>query len=109
MKTKCTKGEWEVKYVGNICIGVGTKPINGMCQIISNTVLPDTNEEYLKEKEEIEANAKLFASSKDLLNSLCEAQIALSLAINAIPTGKLRNKLTEVNIKSLQTITNIKQ
>jgi hypothetical protein len=65
---KGTKGELELKYVSGICIGIGT--IGDYSQITANTILPDTDEEYEKEKEEILSNMKLYAAAFEMFLAL---------------------------------------
>jgi len=69
MKFKGTKGELEMKFMqGGICIGIGT--VGDYCQITANSILPESDEEYAKEKEEIEANMQLYAAAPELLKAL---------------------------------------
>lgn len=68
---KGTKGLLEKKFVGPVCIGIGTS--GNYSQITANSILPETDEEYEKEKEEIEANMQLYASAPKLLEALQEA------------------------------------
>lgn len=68
---KGTKGPLEKKFVGPICIGIGTT--GEYSQITANSILPETDEEYDKEKEELEANMQLYANAPKLLEALQEA------------------------------------
>ena len=69
MKFKGTKGELEMKFMqGGICIGIGT--VGDYCQITANSILPESDEEYAKEKEELEANMQLYAAAPELLKAL---------------------------------------
>lgn len=68
MEFKGTKEELELQYVSGVCIGIGT--IGSYSQITANSILPDTDEEYAKEKTEIEANMKLYAASFEMMNIL---------------------------------------
>lgn len=70
MGFKGTKGELELKFVSGICIGIGT--IGEYSQITTNTILPETDEEYEKEREEIEANMKIYACAPEMLEMLEE-------------------------------------
>ena len=70
LEFKGTKGALEPKYISGICIGIGT--IGNPYQVTANSILPNTDNQYKKEKKEIEANMKLYASSKDLLDALQE-------------------------------------
>lgn len=67
---KGTKGELELKYVSGVCIGIGT--VGDYAQITANTILPDTDEDYEIEEEEIVANMKLYAASPQILEALIE-------------------------------------
>lgn len=75
---KHTKGKWKVSWIkGDIDIAIGvesrTKVDHGIySQIICNTILPDSDEQYLKEREEIEANAQLIAAAPLMLKALQE-------------------------------------
>ena len=79
MKTKHTKGEWKPlikEYPNNpkeIYVGIGTtEELHGgiFCTMICDMILPATDKEYIKQHEEIEANAKLIAAAPDLLERL---------------------------------------
>jgi len=76
---KHTKGNWEpiFKYYEKrpkkICLGVGinSKYKEGVyTEFICNSMLPDSDKEYIKQKAEIEANMKLIAAAPDLLKAL---------------------------------------
>jgi hypothetical protein len=68
MKFKGTQGKLERKYVGSICIGIGTTGL--LSKITANSILPETDGEYEDEKEEIEANMLLYSKSPELLSDL---------------------------------------
>jgi len=68
--SKHTKGQWRPQYISGVCMGVGSEIETNYFQIICNTILPEADEEYKKEKEEIEANAKLIAAAPELLENL---------------------------------------
>lgn len=68
MEFKGTKGKLELKYVSGICIGIGTK--GNYSQITANTILPDTDEDYEKEKEEIESNMLIYSKAPEMLDML---------------------------------------
>jgi len=66
---KGTPGKLEIKFMpGDICIGIGT--VGDYCQITANSILPESDEEYAKEKEELEANMRLYAAAPELLEAL---------------------------------------
>ena len=91
-KFKGTPGKLEIKFMqGGICIGIGT--VGDYCQITANSILPETDEEYAKEKKELEANMRLYAASPELIEALqdlvkyCEendTHAELELAYNAL-------------------------
>lgn len=89
--TKFTSGPWKLSYVGKICIGVQNGGSYG--QMICNTILPDSDEDYKKEESEIIANAKLIAASPDMLHALDlliasetydQLNVAKNMAVKAI-------------------------
>ena len=66
-KFKGTKN-LKVLTVGGIVIGVGTD--DEVSKVTCNSILPDTDEEYEKEREVIEADMMLYAAAPDLLEAL---------------------------------------
>ena len=83
LRFKGTPGDWEVIFdhyenePKKICMGVGiiTHPDAGIgvyTEYVSNSVLPDSDEEYIKQHEQIEADMKLMAASKKMLEALIE-------------------------------------
>jgi hypothetical protein len=66
---KHTPGQWYPSYHGTICVGVQNTP-DGFTQMICNSILPETDEEYEKQRDEIEANMKLIASAPEMLDAL---------------------------------------
>lgn len=78
-KISYTKGKWEPiferfpKEPKTICTGVGinSRIDDGIyTEFICNSMLPDDDEEYIKQREEIEANMKLIAAAPDMLKAL---------------------------------------
>ena len=76
-----TKGKWEPIYQlykkapKKICIGVGinTRFQGGMyTEFICNSMLPETDKDYIKQSKEIEANMKLIAAAPELLEVLLQ-------------------------------------
>jgi hypothetical protein len=74
-----TKGTWEPIFEyypeepKKICMGVGVNSnVTGgiYTEFVCNSMLPDSDEEYLKQREEIEANAKLISAAPDMLEAL---------------------------------------
>ncbi len=70
MKSKHTKGIWKPLHVSGVCMGVGSEVATGYSQVIANSILPDNDEQYKEEKEEIEANMQLIAAAPELLEAL---------------------------------------
>ena len=74
MKFRGTKGEWFPNVISTITIGVNAEIKKNNMGIYSQNVcefiLPETDEEYEKERVEIEANAKLIAAAPELLEAL---------------------------------------
>ncbi|KKP51577.1 MAG: hypothetical protein UR43_C0019G0020 [candidate division TM6 bacterium GW2011_GWF2_33_332] len=77
-----TKGSWEPVYQlykkapKKICTGVGinTKFQGGMyTEFVCNSILPETDEDYIKQADEIESNMKLIAAAPDMLEALISA------------------------------------
>ena len=80
---------------GEICIGIGTKGLYS--QITANSILPETDEEYKQQKEEIEANMKLYAAAPEIL----EALLSIENDNNSIPKSiwEMRNKAINKALK----------
>ncbi len=79
MKTfKGTKGEWFLNYIGPIPIGVNAKIIENelgtYSKNIVETILPNDDGAWKKEKEETTANLKLISASPLLLMELQAAR-----------------------------------
>ena len=68
MEFKGTKEKLERKYVSGICIGIGS--VGDFSQITANSILPETDKEYQKEKVEIEANMLLYSKAPEMLEML---------------------------------------
>ncbi len=66
---KGTKGKHKLQFVSGVCIGIGVELEPNYTQMIANTILPDTDKEYAKQKEEIEANMQLYTSAPELLEA----------------------------------------
>ena len=75
---KHTQGEWVPdvhhypKEPKEIYIGIKVKSSTGLYQRIFDTILPETDSEYLNEVQEIKANVKLACAAPDLLEALIE-------------------------------------
>ena len=76
---KHTQGKWEVifetfpKEPKNIITGVGINEeiIGGIyTTVICESILPRSDEEYIKQHDQIEADMKLIAAAPDLLEAL---------------------------------------
>lgn len=78
------KGTSDLKVirVGGIPIGVGTK--DEVSRITCNSLLPDSDEDWEKEKEVTEADMRLYAASPDLLKAAMDF-------VNKVDTGKARS------------------
>lgn len=76
MEFKGTKGKLKRQYVSGVCIGIGTKGDYSI--MTANSILPETDEEYEKEREEIEANMLLYSKAPEMLEMLKKAKSALS-------------------------------
>ncbi|MFR3694956.1 MAG: hypothetical protein ACLTW0_02080 [Alistipes ihumii] len=74
MKTefKGTPGPWKPDYISGVCVGVGRQIQPGYIQMIVNTILPETDEEYRKQRMEIESNVRLIAAAPEMLAALQE-------------------------------------
>ena len=84
MEFKGTKGELERKYVSGICIGIGI--VGEYSQITANSVLEhlENDDQYEKEKEEIEANLLLYSKSTEMLEILKKARLTISRLKNSM-------------------------
>ncbi len=95
-----TKGEWTIEtpcgfpYSGLYVVPVVRKDFPYYIAQIRQ----------LREREESEANARLIASSPALLAACKQDAELANVAIVMTPTGKERNRLTEINILRLQAI-----
>lgn len=75
---KGTKEKLKPVYVSGVCIGIGT--IGDISEMKANSILPDTDEEYKKEKSEIVANMVLFSNAYEMLQMLQDASNTLKMA-----------------------------
>ena len=90
MKFKGTPGKLEMKFMkGGICIGIGT--VGDYCQITANSILPETDEEYEKEKEELEANMRLYAASPLLLKELKRMTLSMQAHPDCEPNSEFQD------------------
>ena len=105
---KHTKGNWEPIYSyykrepKRICTGVGvnSKIIGGTyTEFICNSILPDTDEEYIAQRDKIEANMKLIASAPDMLQ-----QLTLMTALCRLKYGNLDKDVYAEILKSEKVI-----
>lgn len=66
--------KYQLSFAGPICIGIESvisKDENGTySEVVCNTILPETDEEYEQQKSIIEGRMKLFAASPELLEAL---------------------------------------
>lgn len=76
--SKHTPGPWKLVTLNYpqppreviIGVGVGDEIVDGYSTVLFNTVLPDTDDEYIDEHEQIKANARLIAAAPELLEVL---------------------------------------
>lgn len=55
---------FKLQFVSGVCIGVGkTTDVPGYVEMICNTILPETDEEYAKEKKKIIGYMKTIAEA----------------------------------------------
>lgn len=95
---KHTPGPWFPSFHANICIGVQNSP-DGFTQMICNSILPDKDEEYENQREEIEANAKLIAAAPELLEACVESLSTIEMLLDEI--GKIHPSAS-ISITSIQ-------
>lgn len=72
---KGTKGNWQMIFHLNVCEGVGiVKQLDcgKYTEFVCNSLLPETDEEYMEQKEQIEADMKLIAAAPKMLQALIE-------------------------------------
>ena len=93
---KHTKGEWKVlrQIQGNIITGIGVEQEPNYYTVLFNNILPNSDEEYEKEREEQEANAKLIAAAPDLLNTLIEIEEYINkMGVVSIAMRNIKSKV----------------
>ena len=110
MKTEHTSGKWT--YYKNSCY-YDIKTDKNNRDLSVDLLLFDDNGKGLHHTKENEANAKLIAEATktkkqrdELLEALIKAQIKVELLIGHLPTGEMRNIVTEENIEMLELIQN---
>lgn len=86
MKAQHTPGPWKPSFSGKICIGVQSGGFYGT--MICNTILPEKDEDYEKEKVVIEANAALIAAAPDMLEALQSTLNAMRDLIRQLPNDE---------------------
>ena len=103
-----TQGEWlpDVHSYESepkkIIVGVKVEIQPNYFQRIFDTILPETDEEYIKEHNEIESNVRLVCAAKGLL-SVCQQMIK---AFNDAPVEWLQTQeVMDAEIKMRQAIT----
>lgn len=78
---KGTAGKWEMVFMKydyepkTICTGVGVSkdvPFGKYYEMVCESLLPETDKEYLGQREQIEANMKLIAAAPQMLTTLIE-------------------------------------
>ena len=66
METKgLSKDKYSLQYVSGVCIGVGKedRKIKGYCEMICNSILPETDKEYAKQKKQIIRDMQIIADA----------------------------------------------
>lgn len=84
---KHTSLPWKPSFEGTICIGVQNGDFYG--QMICNTILPDNDEEYEKDKVEIEANMYFISEACNMHYKLIDRVKKLESIINRIRSESL--------------------
>ena len=92
-----TKGKLERKYVTGICIGIGT--VGNFSQITANSILPETDKQYKKEKTEIEANMLLYSKAPEMLDQLNRIHGEIMRSDGVLDVEKWGNQIEQL-IKS---------
>lgn len=104
-KFKGTPGPWVSVRMSRVCIGVGKKHQAGYSQMIVNMILPETDEDYRRERPEIESNARLIAAAPEMLEALQELvevwESGLAKSIPAMNQEPAYRKAKEVIKKAL--------
>lgn len=64
----------ELSFVSGVCIGlekvISAGPLGKYSEVVCNTILPETDEEYEVQKKEIEGRMKLFAAAPEMYDML---------------------------------------
>lgn len=64
----------ELSFVSGVCIGlekvISEGPLGKYSEVVCNTILPETDEEYEAQKKEIEGRMKRFAASSEMYDLL---------------------------------------
>lgn len=63
---KGSMGKTELVYMSGMCIGIGIKQHYGLTIMTANSILPDTDEEYEKEKVQIESDMQMYSTSIEM-------------------------------------------
>lgn len=89
---KGTPGIWQTFEISEICMGVEATDTEGQFgygQVLCNPILPDTDEQYDIEKEEILSNMQLMACSKELIVCLQEMLYLFDRGLSEGTTGRI--------------------
>ena len=67
-----TKGKWIKIYVNGVCIGVGAqdKEFADYQEVICNSILPDTDEEYALYQSNIEDNMAVISKAPEMYEAI---------------------------------------
>lgn len=98
---KGTKGKWELDIISGIIIGVKSKIEDSYYERIVDTILPDTDEEYEKERETIKANALLISKAPEMLEMLSIAlerieKLCVYADIKPFDCGQYKNDIKQL-------------
>lgn len=103
---KHTKGEWVVLTMDypeepkEIVTGVGvilSSNVKGQyTRSICDSILPETDEGYIKEHEEIKANMTLMAAAPEMLEKLIYIDLTIRLGGRIDPGSDDHNKIKEL-------------
>lgn len=64
-----TQGDWKIHRISGCIMGVGVELQPGFTQMVCESLLPDTDEEYEKIEPQILADMSLISAAPDLLQA----------------------------------------
>ena len=65
-----TQGNWKTHRISGCIMGIGVESQPGFTQMVCESLLPDTDEEYEKIEPQILADMSLISAAPDLLQAL---------------------------------------